>query len=167
MLNQLVEYAKKNISGSEPGFTTRIVRWLAEISAAGQFVNIVPLGEDKKGEQTSKCPAMDNMNAGGRAHFLVETLQTVALLCKPNEEESKVACSRGKHLFAEMVQQAATETQLLQPLANFLADGEQLDILRDRLAKEKAKPTDWLRWRIAGVDPMQHPPGARLVANMA
>ncbi len=159
MLNQLVEYAKKNISGSEPGFTTRTVRWLAEISAVGQFVNIVPLGEDKKGEQTSKCPAMDNMNAGGRAHFLVETLQTVALLCKPNEEESKIACSRGKHsFFAEMVQQAATETQLLQPLANFLADGEQLDILRDRLAKEKAKPTDWLRWRIAGVDPMQHPP---------
>lgn len=159
MLNQLVEYAKKNISGSEPGFTTRTVRWLAEISAAGQFVNILPLGEEKKGEQTLKCPAMDNMNAGGRAHFLVETLQTVALLCKPNEEASKVVSAQGKHtFFAEMVKLAASKTPLLLPLANFLADGGQLDMLRERLAKEKAKPTDWLRWRIAGIDPMQQPP---------
>ena len=159
MLNQLVEYAKKNISGSEPGFTTRTVRWLAEISAAGQFVNILPLGEEKKGEQTLKCPAMDNMNAGGRAHFLVETLQTVALLCKPNEEANKVASAQGKHaFFAEMVRLAASETPALLPLTNFLDDGEQLDILRERLAKEKAKPTDWLRWRIAGTDPMQQPP---------
>lgn len=158
MLNQLVEYAKKNISGSEPGFTTRTVRWLVEISAAGQFVNILPLGEEKKGEQTLKCPAMDNMNAGGRAHFLVETLQTVVLLCKPNENVNNIAKAQRKHaFFVEMIRLAASETPLLLPLANFLANGEQLDLLRERLVKEKAKPTDWLRWRIAGTDPMQQP----------
>lgn len=158
MLNQLVEYAKKNISGSEPGFTTRTVRWLVEISAAGQFVNILPLGEEKKGEQTLKCPAMDNMNAGGRAHFLVETLQTVVLLCKPSENVNNIAKARKKHdFFVKMIKRAASETPLLLPLANFLANEEQLDLLRERLAKEKAKPTDWLRWRIAGTDPMQQP----------
>ncbi|OGQ95097.1 MAG: type I-C CRISPR-associated protein Cas8c/Csd1 [Deltaproteobacteria bacterium RIFOXYD12_FULL_57_12] len=159
MLNQLVEYARNNLADSEPGFTTRTVRWLVEVAADGRFVNIVPLGDDKKGEQTPKCPEMHNMVAGGRAHFLVETLQTVALLCKPNEEVGKVDSARKKQsFFSKMVRQAATETQLLQPLALFLGDGGQQDLLRERLTTEKAKPTDWLRWRVAGVDPLQQQP---------
>jgi len=158
MLNRLVEYARKNISGSEPGFTTRTVRWLAEISSDGRFVSIIPLGEEKKGEQTSRCPEMHNMNAGGRAHFLVETLQTVALLCKPNEKESKIEGSREKQsFFIKMINEAAREAELLRPLARFLEDKEQLAILHERLLEEKAKPTDWLRWRIAGIDPLQQP----------
>jgi CRISPR-associated protein Csd1 len=155
MLNQLVTYARKNLSGSEPGFTTRTVRWLVEISRDGQLINTLPLGDDKKGEQTSKCPEMGNMNAGGRAHFLVESLQTVTLLCKPNEEPKKIAGSQEKQsFFKRMVRQAAAEASSLLPLAKFL-DGEQLVTLRDRFSQEKAKPTDWLCWRIAGIDPLQ------------
>jgi len=155
MLNQLVTYARKNLSGSEPGFTTRTVRWLVEISIDGQLINILPLGDEKKGEQTSKCPEMHNMNAGGRAHFLVETLQTVALLCKPNEEPKKISGSQEKQSFFKgIVRLAAVEAPSLQPLAKFF-EGEQLDLLRDRFSQEKAKPTDWLRWRIAGADPLQ------------
>lgn len=158
MLNQLVEYARKNISGSEPGFTTRTVKWLAEISGDGRLVNIIPLGEGKKGEQTSKCPEMSNMNAGGRAHFLIETLQTVALLCKPNENENKIAGSREKQsFFIQMINEAAKEAVSLGPLVHFLEDKGQLAILHDRLLEEKAKPTDWLKWRVTGVDPLQQP----------
>lgn len=155
MLNQLVTYARANLSGSEPGFTTRTVRWLVEISGDGQLINALPLGEDKKGEQTSKCPEMHNMVAGGRAHFLVESLQTVTLLCKPNEEPKKIAGSQEKQSFFKgMVRQAAVEASSLLPLAKFL-DGEQLVTLRDRFSKANAKPTDWLCWRIAGKDPLQ------------
>ncbi len=155
MLNELVRYAQANLSGSEPGFTTRTVRWLAELSRDGCLVNILPLGDDK-GEQTSKCPEMHNMNAGGRAHFLVETLQTIALLCKPNEDPKKVAGSREKQVFfTKMVRQASTVAAAIQPLAHFLENSEQVELLRDRLAAEKAKPTDWLRWRVAGADPLQ------------
>ncbi|HSW62453.1 MAG TPA: type I-C CRISPR-associated protein Cas8c/Csd1 [Dissulfurispiraceae bacterium] len=154
MLNELVEYARKNLD-SEPGFTTRTVRWLADISSDGQLINVLPLGNDK-GEQTPKCPEMHNMNAGGRAHFLVETLQTVTLYFKPNEDEKKIAGSREKQLFfAEMLHQAATTTVKLQPLGHFLKNSEQIELLRTRLAADKAKPTDWLRWRIAGADPLQ------------
>jgi CRISPR-associated protein Csd1 len=156
MLNQLVEYARRNIAGSEPGFTTRTVKWLAEISGDGRFVSIIPLGEEKKGEQTSKCPEMHNMTAGGRAHFLVETLQTVALLCKPNEQGKKIVSSKEKQtFFIQMVNAAAEEAETLWPLARFLADEEQLAMLYERLVEEKAKPTDWLRWRVAGIDPIQ------------
>ena len=156
MLNQLVYYARKNLVGSEPGFTTRTVRWLVELSEDGRFVNVLPLGDEKGGEQTTKCPEMHNMNAGGRAHFLVETLQTVALLFKLKEDSKKVAGSLEKHsYFKKMVCQASATVFALQPLTTFLESGEQLSVLRERLANEKAKPTDWLRWRIAGVDPLQ------------
>jgi|WetSurMetagenome_2_1015567.scaffolds.fasta_scaffold00193_5 CRISPR-associated protein Csd1 len=154
MLNQLVDYARKNLD-SEPGFTTRTVRWLVDISADGQLINVLPLGDDK-GEQTQKCPEMHNMNAGGRAHFLVETLQTATLLCKPNEDEKKIAGSQTKQaFFIQMVHQATATAKILQPLEHFLNYTEQIELLRTRLAIEKAKPTDWLRWRIAGADPLQ------------
>jgi CRISPR-associated protein Csd1 len=157
MLQELVRYAETNpdLSDSEPGFTTRMVRWLAELSLDGQLINVLPLGDDK-GEQTPKCPAMDKMNAGGRAHFLVETLQTITLLCKPNEEPKKVAGSREKQTyFKKMVRQASEAATAIQPLARFLDDAEQVEALRARLSAEKAKPTDWLRWRIAGTDPLR------------
>jgi CRISPR-associated protein Csd1 len=54
-----------------------------------------------------------------------------------------------------MVQQAKTEATALQPLARFLEQNENLEQLRDRLTIIKAKPTDWLRWRIDGIDPLQ------------
>ena len=156
MLNQLVDYAKTKLSGSEPGFTARNVRWLIELSLDGQLVNVLPLGDDKRTEQTSKCPEMHNMNAGGRAHFLVETLQTVALYIKPNEDPKKVAGAKEKQLFfSDMVRQAALKVVVLQPLAKFMEDAEKLEMLRERLAKEKAKPTEWLCWSIAGSDPLQ------------
>ena len=119
MLNELVDYARKYLD-PEPGFTTRTVRWLADISSDGQLINVLPLGDDK-GEQTSKCPDMHNMTAGGRAHFLVETLQTIALLCKANEDPKKVAGSREKHLFFKgMLCQATVVSSAIQPLARFL-----------------------------------------------
>lgn len=156
MLNQLVEYSEKYLD-SEPGFTTRTVRWLADISKDGELINVLPLGDDK-GEQTPKCPAMHNMVAGGRAHFLVESLQTVTLLCKVNEDEKKISGSKVKRsFFIEMVQQAAATTAKLQPLGCFLNNVEQIELLRTRLASEKAKPTDWLRWRVAGLDPLHEP----------
>lgn len=155
MLNQLLNYAQRNLAGSEPGFTSRTVRWLVELSSDGQLVNILPLGNERAGEQTAKCPEMHNMNAGGRAHFLVETLQTVALLHKANEDPKKVAGAQEKQkFFSEMVKQAALVADVLKPLAMFLDNREQLDSLRNRLTNEKAKPTDWLRWHIAGTDPL-------------
>src|SRR3989339_817524 len=156
MLQELIRYAQTNPDlDPEPGFTTRTVRWLAELSLDGQLVNVLPLGDDKV-EQTSKCPAMHNMNAGGRAHFLVETLQTITLLCKPNEDPKKLAGSREKQTyFKEMVRQASVAVMALQPLARFLDDAEQVEALHSRLSVEKAKPTDWLRWRITATDPLQ------------
>lgn len=157
MLQSLVEYAHKNLSDSEPGFTTRSVRWLVDVSGDGLLINVLPVGDDK-GEQTSKCPDMHNMNAGGRAHFLVETLQTISLFCKANEDPKKVAASGEKHQFLKgMICQSSETIPALQPLAGFMKNSEEIEKLRDRFVAEKAKPTDWMKWRIAGADPLQQP----------
>lgn len=158
MLQELVRYAQNEpgLSDSEPGFTTRTIRWLIELSANGEFINVLPLG-DNKGEQVSKCPEMHNMNAGGRAHYLVETLQTVVLLFKTTEELTKVTGTKVKHkYFKEMLRLAASEVPELCSLPSFLDDDNQMAMLRERFGKEKAKPTDWLSWRIAGADPLQN-----------
>jgi CRISPR-associated protein Csd1 len=148
MLQPLVEYAQKNLTDSEPGFTTRNVRWLADISSDGNLINVLPLGDDK-GEQTSKCPDMHNMNAGGRAHFLVETVQTISLLCKPNEDPKKIAGSHEKHIFLQsLLQQSGVVAASIKPLSCFMENVAQVELLRERLAAEKAKPTDWMRWRV-------------------
>ena len=156
MLRRLIEYAKMEGLDPEPGFTTRAVRWLVEISKDGELINLLPLGNEKRGASTPKCPEMHNMNAGGRAHFLVETAQTIALLFKKNESPKRVSATEDKHrFFAEMIKNASAEISLLQPLALFLADETQLQLLHDRLSHEKAKPADWLRWRVGGGDPLQ------------
>lgn len=155
MLQPLVEYARKNLADSEPGFTTRNVRWLAEISSTGQLINVLPLGDDK-GEQTPKCPDMHNMNAGGRAHFLVESLQTVSLYFKNNESKANIEKTRKRNAyFVEMVKTAATVAVELQPLSVFLQNQKQVDGLRKRCEDVRAKPTDWLRWSVAGRDPLK------------
>lgn len=158
MLHELARYAEleQELSGSEPGFTTRAIRWLIELSDNGEFINVLPLG-DKKGQQVPKCPEMHNMNAGGRAHFLIETIQTAILLFKANEASKKVSGAEERHkYFKEMLHVAANEVSDLQSLANLLDNENQLARLRERFEKEKAKPSDWLSWRIAGADPLQN-----------
>ncbi|MEZ0328509.1 MAG: type I-C CRISPR-associated protein Cas8c/Csd1 [Dissulfuribacterales bacterium] len=155
MLNELVRYARANLVDSEPGFTTRTVRWLVALSSDGCLINVLPLG-DSKGEQTPKCPDMHNMNAGGRAHFLVETLQTIALISKPNEEPKKIAGALEKQrFFTDLMREAANASTVLKPLAMFMKDSQQVGLLKERLLKEKAKPTDWMKWDVNGADPLR------------
>lgn len=156
MLNQLVNYAQKYLSDSEPGFTTRSVRWRVDISSNGALVNIVPCGDDKKGEQLSKCPDMPAVNAGGRSHFLVESIQTVALHFKKNETEAKKKTAGNRHnYYVEMINSAAATVADLSPLSLFIQNQDELELLRKRCEDIKAKPSDWLSWRIAGNDPLK------------
>lgn len=155
MLTQLAEFARKNLADSEPGFTTRNIRWLVEISNDGRLMNLVPSAEDR-GEQTPKCPDMHSMNAGGRAHFLVESLQTVALHLKNNETQENIEKIARRHdYFLEMLKRASGDVIELESLSKFLEDQGQTDSLRKRCAEVRAKPSDWLTWRIAGRDPLK------------
>ena len=129
MLHTLREYGEK--LGGEPGFTSREVRWCIHLSEAGDLLNIVPLGDGRSGVQVERCPDMHAMNSGGKAHFLVETAQTVACHFKPDETREKIASSEGRHHFyVAMLTQAAHEVISLQSAAALLADTAAREALR-------------------------------------
>jgi CRISPR-associated protein Csd1 len=152
MLQALMEYGS-NLD-SEPGFKTREVRWCIELADDGHFLNVLPLGDGKRGEMQPRCPDMHGMVAGGKSHFLVETAQTIALLFKTNEEEKTIARAKEKQqFFIEMLRKAATSSPELSAIVSALEHQETLTEIRTALAQHKAKPTDWLGWRINSTDP--------------
>ncbi|BFU90903.1 MAG: CRISPR-associated Csd1 family protein [Nitrospira sp.] len=154
MLHALMSYGEG--LDSEPGFRTREVRWCVELAADGRFLNVLPLGDGKRGAPYSRCPDMHNMNAGGRSHFLVETAQTVALLFKPSEEQDKIERTHGKHqFFVGMLRSASKASSHLAVIANVIGDEPRLVEIRKALSENKAKPTDWLGWRVDGSDPRE------------
>ncbi len=154
MLHELVAYADKHLADSEPGFKTREVRWSIELAADGRFLNILPLGDGRRGADLFRCPDMHGMNAGGKSHFLVESAQTVALLFKANEDDKKIAGAKIRHRFyTQLLREAAQSSPQLGMLANMLEDDNRCEEIRAALATHKAKSTDWVTWRIDGHDP--------------
>ena len=156
MLNELVAYAETHLSKSEPGFKSREIRWLIELARNGRFLNVVPLGDGKRGKTLTRCPDMHGMNAGGKAHFLIETTQTSALLFKGNEDANKVASGHTRHMFyARLIREASESIPHLETLAALLEDADRLTEVRNALTEQKAKPSDWMAWRIEGYDPRE------------
>lgn len=158
MLQALMSYAESHLPDSEPGFKTREVRWRIELDADGAFLAVVPLGDGKRGQSVARCPDMHGMNAGGKAHFLIETAQTAALLFKANEDEKKIASGGERHrFFASHLLEAAKTAEVLKPLASFLTDPGRVTAARNALLSHKAKGSDWISWRIADTDPLADP----------
>jgi len=152
MLHQLIAYAKREGLDPEPGFTTHEISWEVQIGADGKLLNVIPLGDEDSGEDTPKCPLMHSMQAGGKAHFLIETAQTVALLFKKNEDKTVINDANKRHqYFSKMIQEAAKDVSLLKPLAFFLTSPEQVAALNSKL-KGNAKPSERLKWKIAEID---------------
>jgi CRISPR-associated protein Csd1 len=155
MLQALREYGAT--LDSEPGFRTRELRWCIDLAADGRLLGLLPLGDGRVGTLVGRCPDMHNMNAGGRAHFLVESAQTIALHLKPGEDAMKVAGATQRHRFyANLVKEAeARSVEVLQAVSRLLGDEVAMEELRARLSVAKAKPTDWVGWRVEGQDPLK------------
>lgn len=154
MLQALMDYG--NGLDSEPGFKTREVRWCVELAADGRFLNVLPLGDGKRGAMQHRCPDMHAMNAGGKSHFLVETVQTVALMFKANEEPEKIAGTKDKHrFFVDMLGKAVDSAPAVGALITALQDDSCLEGIRKALIEGKAKPADWLSFQVNGIDPRE------------
>jgi CRISPR-associated protein Csd1 len=97
---------------------------------------------------------MHNMNAGGRAHFLVESCQYVALLTKGDEAPDDKTSKRHAY-YLELLRQAGSVVPALAPVAELVGDPERLAEVRAALVAHKAKPADWIRWRIGAQDPRE------------
>lgn len=154
MLQALMNYGEG--LDSEPGFKTREVRWCVDLASDGRFLGVLPLGDGRRGALHMRCPDMHNMNAGGRSHFLVETVQTAALLFKANEDQAKIQGTQEKHqFFLGLLHKAAKSAVSLAAILNSLKDEPRLAEIRKALMESRAKPTDWLGWRVDGHDPRE------------
>ena len=156
MLHALSDYGAR--LGGEPGFKTREVRWRIDIALDGKLLAVIPLGDGNRGTHLARCPDMHGMNAGGKAHFLVESAQTIALHLKANEDPKKVESAQGRHHFyANMIREAGAVSPSLAAIHRCLTDASAISLLRAKLAENKAKPTDWLTWRVGDSDPLALP----------
>ncbi|QKS27684.1 MAG: type I-C CRISPR-associated protein Cas8c/Csd1 [Candidatus Accumulibacter similis] len=152
MLHALKAYGEK--LGGEPGFKSREVRWCIQLSEAGDLLNIVPLGDGRSGIQMERCPDMHAMVSGGKAHFLVETAQTIGRHFKADESPDKMASGQGRHdFYVAMLTEAAREIARLRPAAKLLADNSGRDALRLMMLDKRVKPPDWMTWQIGDSDP--------------
>ena len=156
MLQALMNYGDG--LDSEPGFKTREVRWCIALASDGRFLNVLPLGDGIRGAVHSRCPDMPNrhMIAGGKSHFLVETVQTVVLLFNANEDQDRIEKTHGKHrFFVDMLRSASGASSHLTVIANVLEDESSLAEIRKALSENNAKPTDRLCWQVDGSDPRE------------
>jgi len=154
MLHALREYGAK--LGGEPGFKSREVRWCIQLSVDGALLNIIPLGDGRSGAMLERCGDMHAMNSGGKAHFLVESAQAIALHFKADETRQKIASGTERHrFFVRLLTDAAEAIPLLSMASNLLANELSRDQLRLMMVEKRVKPSDWVTWQLGEHDPRE------------
>lgn len=148
MLHAVLDYARSR-DAVEPGFKPKSVRWLINFSPDGQFLDVFDAaGGDKKskGRTFRVCPDLTSQEivsaGGGCRHFLVDSVDVVALLAKDEVDDKLTA----KHeYFVSLLRQAGSELEsvaILKAIATALGDETTLATIRSKLAEKKAKPMD-------------------------
>lgn len=172
MLGQLVEYANRKITGVEPGFTIKEIRWLAGVSPDGRFTGLLTLDHPEKTCPDLSQPEMVGMPKQFRgmghsieqaSHFLADTCAVVfklpeldrdGVIKKPDEHERNL---RKHQTFKLLLQLASEEVPALVPIYKALSDETQVQEFYQRLlqetqkpGKEKLKTTDKISFFIEG-----------------
>lgn len=154
MLQHVVEFASKNISGLQPGFGPKKVKWRIDIGLNGD-ASVLPYGSDEKGGELEKCPEYPSnlLQSGGKCHFLVETLQVMLLLLDRNDDPEKY--NSKNQYFIEMLSMAATQVPELINAIDFFKNSQKVDLLRQNLVGKGAKPLDKAFFTTLGLDPLK------------
>jgi CRISPR-associated protein Csd1 len=144
MLSELIRYAQREGLASEPGFKTKMVKWLILFDPKGRFTGVALQGDPKgKGEEFAGCPDLTQPEmialGKGTRHFLVDSLDKVVLLSK---DDITPKLTSEHEYFVNLLKQASIAEPLLQPIADVLSDNDRLAEIREQLLSQKAKPTD-------------------------
>lgn len=149
MLDAVLRYAQTQGWTSEPGFSRKSVKWAIHCNAAGELVGVTPLGDSRDGLSLDRCPqfGFSELIAGGetRCHFLLESLQTLALLFKSNENESVITKAQAKNrYFIKLLRLSGDAFEDAKAMALLLESPVQTQTLLEKLQAHtpKPKPTD-------------------------
>jgi len=145
---------------SEPGFARKTVKWAITCTADGHYTGVVALAEGK-GRGFDACPNLSQPELIGgsesRAHFLVESLPTVALYLDEKLEDKERDKFSAKHnWFVGLLRQAAQDAPYLETIANLIADEETLVLIQTGLKQSKAKFTEAAVVIVDGINPLEH-----------
>jgi CRISPR-associated protein Csd1 len=155
----MLELILKQAGLSEPGFARKTVKWAITAAVDGHYTGVVPLA-DGKGHTFDGCPHLSQpeLIGGGalRAHFLVESLPTVALYLGEKAEGKDREKAAAKHAwFVQLLRQATQEAPYLDAAANLLDDASVLEQIQAELKQAKAKVTDTAVVIVDGINPLQ------------
>ena len=152
MLDQILKYAQNSGISSEPGFSTKTVRWLLTFDQNGAYTGLIELGHvnDKKnkGEVFELCPNLTPSELGfgsnqelSKCHFLVETAGVVVLL--PEKGEEPIEKIKRKHdYFVKLLFDASESVPPLKNIARTLSDSIILKTMQKEFEAHKAKSSD-------------------------
>lgn len=143
---------------SEPGFARKTVKWAITTTGDGRYTGLVSLAEGK-GQVFDGCPSLSQPELVGgpepRAHFLVESLPTIALFLDSKLTERDREKFAAKHdWFVTLLRQAAADAPYLEAAAALLSDAGELARIHADLERAKAKPTESATVIIDGVNPL-------------
>lgn len=143
----------------EPGFAPKSVRWAIWLDGDGSFIDLLDLRTAEGNRSFPQCPELqqNELIAGGvtRSHFLVDTVEVVALSGVADLDEAKRGKSLAKHdYFVKLLEDAAVDYPALATCARFLRSEEDLRVVQERLAAAKAKPTEKITFRVGAEFPV-------------
>lgn len=155
----MLDLVLKQAGESEPGFARKYVKWAITCTTEGRYTGVVALGEGK-GRAFDGCPNLSQPELIGgaqpRAHFLVESLPTVALYLDDKVEERNREKFAAKHeWFVDLLRQASQDAPCLEGAAKLLADAAALVRVQADLRKAKAKPTETAVVIVDGANPLE------------
>ena len=155
MLQPIVEFATKTISGLQPGFGPKNVKWKIDINK-NDMATVVPFGIGDDGGILEKCPEYPSnlLQGGGKCQFLVENLQVMLLLLDKKDDPEK--CHAKNLYFVELLKKASLVMPELQAAADFFGDPQKIQTVREVLQEKGATPNEKAFFTVHGVDPLQN-----------
>lgn len=157
----MLDLVMQKAGQSEAGFARKAVKWVIDCTAEGRYTGVISLGEERgKGRYFDGCPHLSQPELVGgqepRAHFLAESLATVALYLNDDADEKERSKHLAKHAwFRDLLRQASRDAHYLEAADRLLGDPHSLAEVKDGLDKAQAKPTDSAVVRVDGVNPLE------------
>ncbi|MBN1255193.1 MAG: type I-C CRISPR-associated protein Cas8c/Csd1 [Deltaproteobacteria bacterium] len=155
MLHHILKYAETRGLAAEVGFSERPLKWLIAFDDRGENPEVIPLGDDKKGQLQAGCPHAGTKAQGkDGAHFLVDKLSTVILY---QGTEVPTLITPKFETFVDFLQRGSPFMQTLSTAANALSSPANRLTICKKLKHLNAKKGDFATLRIGPVSLVDAP----------
>ena len=145
LITRLVEYARnEKLTEADPFFEAKLIRWLVVISPEGRFVELIRMGDERRGLEF-KVPKKVGGNAGGVATFGTDNPRFVLGYTDTESTDGGQKAHRDLAAFTDLMTTAATENPTepeFKAAVEFCADAAQLESARSAASASKVKDGD-------------------------